>query len=170
MALQLLLMRHGEAAGSPDRERVLTETGIIQCREVAAALLAGHIQPDFILCSGVRRTRETRDVLTAALGFQDIQTVFCDDDLYRANHTVDILRIIGENVPFTARVPLVIGHNPTIHMTVCDLAQSCQSEHIHKIAAHYPPATTSIFSVTWENWAKPCLTGNALEQVILVGP
>lgn len=162
---RLLLMRHGEAEGSPDRERVLTKTGMAQCRAVADALSREALRPDFILCSGVRRTRET----LAALGFENIPTVFCDDDLYRANSTDDILRIIGENVPHTARVPLVIGHNPTIHMTACDLANTCQSEHKQKIAVHYPPATMSVFSVSWESWAKPRRADTILEQVILAG-
>ena len=159
---RLLLMRHGEAEGSPDRERVLTKTGMAQCRAVAMALQQNNIQPDFILCSGLRRTRET----LLALGFKNISTHFCDDDLYHANNTADILRIIGEHVPAAARALLVIGHNPTIHMAACDLAGAGTKQETAKIAAHYPPATISIFSVEWDNWASPRRAENILEQVI----
>lgn len=158
----LLLMRHGDAAGSPDRERILTETGVAQCRAVARIMAEKSISPDFILCSGLRRTRET----LAALGLEHLPTIFCGDDLYHADHTADILRVIGEYVPADAHAPLVIGHNPTMHMAVCDLAGPNENEHFMKIASHYSPATVSIFSVDWENWLSPRRTGICLDQVI----
>lgn len=144
-----ILMRHGEANGSPDIERQLTELGRQQCAKIGQKLLVRDFLPDFILCSGVDRTRQSHD----ALGLDGIPVQYCGEDLYRAITTRDILNIIAENIPATSRHPLIIGHNPTIHEAACYLARESENDELlHLLGRGYPPATASLFSFSSENW------------------
>ena len=67
----LVVLRHAKAAGEPgvnDVQRPLTGGG---CRDAAAAgrwLLAQGIRPDLVLCSSARRTRETWEQVSVAMG------------------------------------------------------------------------------------------------------
>ena len=147
--LLITLMRHGEASGSPDIERQLTQTGQQQCRTIGQELRSRDLLPDFILCSGVDRTRQSH----AALGLNEVPVVFCGEDLYRASSAREVLGIIADHVPATARHPLVIGHNPTIHETVCVLArESDNDELLLQLGRGYPPATASVFEFHSDTW------------------
>lgn len=141
-------MRHGEAHGSPDIARQLTEEGHIQCARVGAAFLTNGFTPDFILCSGLDRTRQS----LSSLSFPEVPSVFCGEDLYRAGTAREILNIMGEFIPKDVKCPLVIGHNPTIHETVAYLCRETISAYSRLVTAAYPPATASVFSFDGDDW------------------
>lgn len=148
-SLFITLMRHGDAKGSPDIERQLTELGRQQCSKIGQMLVTQDLMPDFILCSGVDRTRQSHE----ALGLSGVPVGFCGEDLYRAVTTRDVLNIIAENIPATSRHPLIIGHNPTIHETACYLARESEDDELlQMLGMGYPPATASVFSFSSENW------------------
>lgn len=65
--MQIFLLRHGIAEdGAPDTERALTEEGWKRLRRAAPAWGRLVGTPDLVLCSPLRRARETADVLCKA--------------------------------------------------------------------------------------------------------
>jgi phosphohistidine phosphatase len=111
--LRLIVMRHakaGELPGGPDFERALTGRGH---RDAAAAgrwLASRGLQPDAVLCSPARRTRQTWQAVQAELG----REVSCrlDEVLYAAE-VAAIQEIIAATGPDVATL-LCVGHNPAM--------------------------------------------------------
>jgi len=145
----LILLRHGEAEGSPDIERQLTPQGFSQSRSVAKTLTSLDIMPDFVLCSDVLRTRQTLSEMSLS---KDIPTVLCGLDLYRASSHRDFLNIIAEYIPPNSVRPLIIGHNPTIHETVLHLSKENRGDKFSKIEMSYPSGTASVFEFKSDDW------------------
>jgi phosphohistidine phosphatase len=111
--LRLVVMRHakaGQLPGGPDFERALTARG---SRDAAAAgrWLAGHgLEPDAVLCSPSRRTRQTWHGVAAELGRE--VPVRLDDILYPAEAAA-IFEIIAATAPEVTTL-LCVGHNPAM--------------------------------------------------------
>jgi phosphohistidine phosphatase len=111
--LRLIVMRHaktGELPGGPDFERALTGRGH---RDAAAAgrwLRDTGLQPDAVLCSPARRTRQTWQAVRAELG----REVACrlDEILYTAE-VAAIQEIIAATAPDVTTL-LCVGHNPAM--------------------------------------------------------
>src|SRR5205807_6758594 len=67
----LMVLRHAKAAGEPgvnDHERPLAGRGRRNATAVGQWLLTQGLAPDRVLCSSSRRTRETWERVSAALG------------------------------------------------------------------------------------------------------
>ena len=62
------LMRHGQAAGGSDAERVLTEAGVEAATVVAARARRGGVNPALILTSTFTRAIQTAEIAARALG------------------------------------------------------------------------------------------------------
>ena len=111
----LVVLRHAKAAGEPgvnDVQRPLTGRG---GRDAAAAgrwLLAQGIGPDLVLCSSSRRTRETWEQMSAAMGAAapGAAAVSFESRVYDAG-AQDLLDLVNEQ-PNDARTVLMVGHNP----------------------------------------------------------
>lgn len=70
--VQLYILRHGEAgkrmpASGKDSERALTVTGEDVVKEVAQALTALKVKPDFVATSPLKRARQTAEIVTKTL-------------------------------------------------------------------------------------------------------
>jgi phosphohistidine phosphatase len=111
---RLVVMRHakaGQLPGGPDFERPLTARGY---RDAAAAgrWLAGRgLEPDAVLCSPARRTRETWAAAAAELG-REVSGPNLDDILYTADAAA-IREIIAATAPEVTTL-LCVGHNPAM--------------------------------------------------------
>ena len=111
----LLVLRHAKAAGEPgvnDAARPLTGRGRRNARAAGQWLLARGVTPDWVLCSSARRTRETWELLSAALGTAapGADAVSFDPRVYDAGAR-DLLDLINEQ-PDDAHTLLTVGHNP----------------------------------------------------------
>jgi phosphohistidine phosphatase len=114
---RLLLLRHAKAAagssGAPDFDRPLTAQGRRSATLVGEHIAKHRLEPDRILCSASRRTRETLAALLPHLsGDADIRIA---RSLYEpiAGHYCDIIGRFG----LTAQTLLLIGHNPGMQDT-----------------------------------------------------
>ncbi|TDD80275.1 SixA phosphatase family protein [Actinomadura rubrisoli] len=113
----LIVLRHAKAAaglGIPDIDRTLTDRGR---RDAAAAgewLRANGLVPDRVLCSTAARTRETLARLAV-----DTEVRF-ESRIYD-NDPEDLLALLAETQDGVERL-LLIGHNPSVHQLVHDLA------------------------------------------------
>jgi phosphohistidine phosphatase len=108
---RLIVMRHakaGELPGGPDFERALKPRGRSDSAAAGKWLLAGGYQPDAVICSAARRTRQTWQYVSEALGTR--ATFTAEKRLYSADAD-DVIEIIGET-PADVTTLLYIGHNP----------------------------------------------------------
>ncbi|WP_308169549.1 SixA phosphatase family protein [Acrocarpospora catenulata] len=110
----LIVVRHAKAehtAGVLDFDRSLTNRGQRNARE-AGELLA-PFDPDLILASSSRRTRETAELLGLAAPLE------LDRDIYEA-YADELLGLIRQVAPEVGTLVLV-GHNPSVHELVLGL-------------------------------------------------
>lgn len=145
----IILIRHGEAEGSPDLDRQLTVRGKSQARAAGKALLSLGIIPDVVICSGVTRTRQT---LTEMGLPETTQVIFCGDDLYKAHSYRDVLNVIAELIPDNKHTPLIIGHNPAIHETVLYLSKEGRGPKFGTLETSYPTGTATVFEFKSDSW------------------
>jgi phosphohistidine phosphatase len=111
----LLVLRHAKAAGEPgvnDVQRPLTGRGRRNADAAGQWLLARGLTPDWVLCSSSRRTRETWERVSAALGAAapGEGAVMFEPRVYDAG-AQDLLNLVSEQ-PDGARTLLTVGHNP----------------------------------------------------------
>jgi phosphohistidine phosphatase len=111
----LLVLRHAKAAGEPgvnDLERPLTGRGRRNASAAGQWLLARGVTPDWVLCSTSRRTIQTWELVSAALGAAapPAAAVNFDPRVYDAG-AQDLLDLVNEQ-PDDAHTLLTVGHNP----------------------------------------------------------
>ena len=116
---QLFVLRHAKSSwdnpGLDDHERPLAPRGQRACKVMAEHLRTNAIEPELVLCSSARRTRETLEGV-APSGQRVIES-----ELYSASAAdlVDRLRRVPDDVASV----MLIGHNPAVQMLVLRLAR-----------------------------------------------
>jgi phosphohistidine phosphatase len=107
----LIVMRHakaGELPGGPDFERALRPRGQRDSAAAGQWLRAQGYQPDLVLCSAARRTRQTWQCLAETLGGR--AEFRSERRLYQAD-AHDVAEVIRQSAD-PAAVVLYVGHNP----------------------------------------------------------
>jgi len=108
----LLLMRHGKSSWKDDSlkdfERPLKKRGKKDSKKIAKVIAKNNLTPDLILSSSATRARETVDVVTETLEFQN-RIVF-HDELYMGEPS-DIITAIN-NLSDDYNIVMIVGHNP----------------------------------------------------------
>ena len=127
----LLVLRHAKAAGEPgvnDLDRPLTARGRRDATAAGRWLLDQALAPDWVLCSTSRRTRETWEQVSAALGpaAPGDSAVLLAPRVYDAG-AQDLLSLVNEQ-PDDVRVLLTVGHNPASQQLVTWLTASPGTE------------------------------------------
>jgi phosphohistidine phosphatase len=119
MALQLWLLRHGEAvphdAASDDVARALTERGRDQARAAGHALKALEVEVHLCFTSPKVRARETAEIACAELGVEPIG----HEPLAGEFDGDDALELLSA-AEGDQRV-LIVGHEPDFSQVVYDL-------------------------------------------------
>jgi phosphohistidine phosphatase len=116
---RLFILRHAKSSwddpGLDDHERPLAPRGLRACKVMAEHLRANAIEPELVLCSSARRTRETLEGV--APGGEHV----IESELYAATTTdlVDRLRRLPDDVGSV----MLIGHNPAVQMLALRLAR-----------------------------------------------
>ena len=114
---RLFVLRHAKSSwddpGLDDHERPLAPRGRRAVEALALYLRARDINPELVLCSSSRRTRETLEGI--AVGGEHI----IEPMLYAAGteEVIDRLRQLPERVSSA----MLIGHNPSVQMLVLRL-------------------------------------------------
>ena len=151
---RLILLRHAKSQignpGQADRQRTLNERGVRDAQAMAAALAAHGPQPERILCSSSRRTRDTLAALLPQLNANTEITI--TDALYDGGPEayVEAIRNRGGD----AGVLLVIGHNPGLQHFVLRLAGAGSDESVFtKIEAKFATAALARFTLDGD-WAN----------------
>jgi phosphohistidine phosphatase len=147
---ELLLLRHAKSSwaddAAPDFDRKLAPRGRKAAAAVGAWLAEHGFEPEVVLSSSARRTRDT----VAGLGpIVDRAEVVYDDTLYLAEPEA-ILRRIAKLKPAVARV-MVVGHNPGLERLALRLTPADSPEH-DRIAKKFPTAALAWFTAEGDAW------------------
>lgn len=144
---QLLLMRHAKAERArpdlPDFDRALAPSGLIAGATMRRKLQSLGVEPDVVLVSSARRTRET---LEAVLAWDNGANIDMVDSLYMAPlaRLLDMLGGLRE----TARSVLIVGHNPGIGELAWSLAaRGLESEAKARLNEGFPTMRVAEFLV-----------------------
>lgn len=147
MALRLILMRHAKSSwGDPlcdDFDRVLNTRGRRNAGTMGHWLAQHGYVPDEVMASSAARTRETAQLVCAAL--PDVPTPTFHDGLYHAGRET-ILKHLHRG---TGRTILLIAHNPGIG----DFAEHFgRQPSDHPDFYRYPTCATAVFELSADVW------------------
>jgi len=145
---ELILLRHAHAepprAGQADFDRPLSAEGLAEAEAVAAWLRDKSLLPDLVLCSPSRRTRETLDAVTHAVGELDRRL---EDTIYEA--TAGTLAALVDSHRDADRL-LLVGHNPGLERLLA-LLHSGQSGDYRGM----PPAAVAVLALPEDASIEP---------------
>lgn len=142
---RLILMRHAKSdwsLGTSDMARPLNKRGKKAARNIGRHLRELKVQPDRILCSPSRRTRET---LARMLPYcTSLREILFIPHLYEGmrDDYLAIIRAYGGD----ADCMMVIGHNSATHDTAVKLAAGDPGPDFQALASTFPTGATAIFS------------------------
>jgi phosphohistidine phosphatase len=139
--LQLVLLRHAKAAAHSDTgedfDRPLAPRGRDDAPVVGKALAAAGADPQLVLVSSAKRTRETWDLVApnfpkAKVEFRDALYLGEAELLLKAAEMAGVERV------------MVIAHNPGLHELASRLAPRMNALESN-VRAKYPTAAAAIF-------------------------
>ncbi|MCB1178253.1 MAG: phosphohistidine phosphatase SixA [Leptospiraceae bacterium] len=121
--MKIILARHGEAEyNSPtgyDKDRHLTDTGVLDIRKMASFIKVSSLKVQHILHSPYTRTRETAEIYAEELGISEV--LESCDELAPENDCSDLLCKLK---PFSnSETFLLVSHNPGISHFAAQLIQ-----------------------------------------------
>jgi phosphohistidine phosphatase len=122
MEKRLLLLRHAKAevaaAGMPDHDRALASRGRRDAQLMGRYFAEHRIDPDVILCSTSRRTRETEEELRGETRLST-ETIFLAE-LYLAPWD-NIIKSVAAFTSAETNLVLIVGHNPGLEECAASL-------------------------------------------------
>ena len=117
---RLFVLRHAKSSwddpGLEDHDRPLASRGRRACKVMAEHLRTNAIEPDLVLCSSARRTRETLE------GVAPTGQHMIESELFSAS-TGDLVDRL-HRVPDDIGSVMLIGHNPEVQMLALRLARN----------------------------------------------
>jgi phosphohistidine phosphatase len=154
---KLLLLRHAKSSWEdvslPDFERPLNERGRRAAPLVGKFMRQRKIQPDIILCSPARRTRETIALVLEAAGIET-ETRY-DERIYEA--TASRLLEIISGIEDDKREVMLVGHNPGFENLL---------ERLTGQMKRMPTATLALITLNAESWSEAAAKGGSLEAFV----
>jgi phosphohistidine phosphatase len=161
----LLLLRHAKSSwdnpGADDFERPLAPRGRRVAPLVGAEMVRRGWLPERVLCSPARRTRETWELASAALG--PVPASF-EPGLYLAAPAA-LLRLVRATPPEVGRL-LLIGHNPGLQELGLLLADPRSGEDLVRLRAKLPTAGLVVLSLPDGPWSAVAAGNLRLEAFV----
>jgi phosphohistidine phosphatase len=145
----LYLLRHAKSSwddpGIEDHERSLAPRGRRSVGLLAEHIRAARIEPELVLCSSARRTRETLD------GVDPPGEWRIESELYVASPGTVLARL--QSLPDEVRSTMLIGHNPTLQVLVLRLAADGSDADLREVQRKFP--TGALATLTFEgSWSE----------------
>jgi phosphohistidine phosphatase len=128
---------------------------------MAAHLARLGIEPELVLCSPARRTRETLELVRPGLGAA--KTVRLEDALYGASP--DELLEHLRTVPETVASVMLIGHNPGLQDLALTLASS--GPELDRLEEKFPTAALATLELVRTPWARLAQAGATLSGYVV---
>ena len=155
---RLFVLRHAKSSwddpGLDDHERPLAPRGRRALEAIASYMRAREIEPELVLCSSSRRTRETLDGI--AVGGEHL----IERMLYEA-HTDELLERLRQ-LPDDISSVMLIGHNPSAQMLVLRLtnhdADRAEDPRRDEVKRKFPTGAMASLAVhcDWHELAPGC--------------
>jgi len=148
----LYLLRHAKSSWAdptlPDHERPLAQRGRRDAKRIGQHLVRLGIEPELVLCSSARRTRETLERLQPGLG--TTSTVKVEAELYAAssNKLLERIRAVPEEVTSL----MLIGHNPGLQDLALTLA--LPGPQLARLEVKFPTAALATLSLPKASWRE----------------
>lgn len=162
MMLTLSLLRHAKSSWSnpalPDRERPLATRGVTDAPLMGKAMAERGIDPELVLCSSARRTRDTLDLVLPELRVEP--KIVYVDALYHASPE-EMLEMLHGIQPGANRVMLV-GHNPEIQAFALDLVGSGPKHFRDRLKTKYPTAGLAVINFVSGLWKSVSVNSGTL--------
>jgi phosphohistidine phosphatase len=160
--LTLALLRHAKSSWSDatelDRDRPLAARGLADAPLMGKAMAERGIDPELVLCSSARRTRDTLNLVLPELRVEP--RVVYEDALYHAS-AEQMLEMLRALAPGANRVMLV-GHNPEIHSLALDLVGSGAKNFRDRLRAKYPTAGLAVINFESGLWKSVTVNSGTL--------
>jgi phosphohistidine phosphatase len=155
---RLFVLRHAKSSwddpGLDDHERPLAPRGRRAVESIASHLSARGIEPEVVLCSSSRRTRETLDGI--ATGGEHV----IEESLYAATCEEVLARL--RELPEGVSSAMLIGHNPAVQMLVLRLtnhdSDGTDDPERDAVKRKFPTGAlaTLAFNCAWSELAPGC--------------
>jgi phosphohistidine phosphatase len=165
--LTLSLLRHAKSSwknpGLADIDRPLATRGENDAPLMGRAMAERGIDPELVLCSGARRTRDTLDLVLPELRVEP--KVVYDDALYHASPET-MLQMLHAIHPGMDRVMLV-GHNPEIQAFALDLVGAGPRHFRDRLRAKYPTAGLAVINFAAGLWKSVDVNSGTLNLFLV---
>ena len=165
--LTLILLRHAKSNWNnpalADIERPLATRGMNDAPLMGKAMAERGIDPELVLCSSARRTRDTLDLVLPELRVEP--KVVDDAALYHARPET-MLEMLRAIQPGTNRVMLV-GHNPEIHAFALDLVGSGPKHFRDRLMTKYPTAGLAVINFASGLWKSVDVNSGTLNLFLV---
>jgi phosphohistidine phosphatase len=160
--LTLSLLRHAKSSWNnpalPDQDRPLATRGVTDAPLMGHAMAERGIDPDLVLCSSARRTRDTLALVLPELKVEP--EVVYKDELYHASPD-EMLQILHQIPPNASRL-MIVGHNPEIQAFALDLVGSGPKHYRDRLEEKYPTAGLAVINFTSGNWEGVTVNSGSL--------
>jgi phosphohistidine phosphatase len=163
---RLMLLRHAKSdwPDVSDHARPLAKRGRRDAPAVGRWLRAHGYQPDVVVCSTARRTRQTWELVAPELGGSP--SVTFEPRAYDASALT--LLYLARELPSSYRAALLIGHNPAIAELAASLAeQPTGDDALPPPTLRFPTAAVAVLEFTGD-W--PALTSGQARLVDFTTP
>lgn len=161
----LYLLRHAKSDWSDpalaDQERPLAPRGRRDGSRVAEHIVRLGIEPDLVLCSSARRTRETLELVQSALG--SAVRIALEEELYAASADELLHRLRA--VPEATASVLLIGHNPGLQELALVLASA--GADLARLEAKFPTAALATLVLPQASWRRLSRADAVLEAFVV---
>lgn len=145
---QLILLRHAHAMpaapGQADFDRALSPEGLAEAEAAGQWLQARGLQPDRVLCSPARRTRETLEPVLSTLGYADQRL---EQDIYEASCGTLIALVDAHR---DVERLMLVGHNPGLEQLVALLDRGQSGDY-----RGMPPAGIALLRLPGDGPVEP---------------
>jgi phosphohistidine phosphatase len=164
---RLLLLRHAKSSwsepGASDHARPLNRRGQEAAPRIGAYLSRHKLVPDVVLCSTAKRTRETWDLVAAAMRAGPAANYV--ERLYDAGlrTLVDIFR---EADP-AAKSVLVVGHNPGLQEVATDLIAAGDLDDRERLREKLPTGGLVVIDFAIADWSSLHTRSGRLERFVV---
>jgi len=154
MMLHLYLLRHAKSSWNEpalkDFDRPLAPRGWNTAPLMGEYMQNKGYQPDTILCSPAKRTRETLDMVERHLAKP--HHIYMNKAIYHADSS-KLLELVRSAARNTQKL-LLIGHNPGIQELALTLAGDGDRQSWQNMWSKYPTAALAVLSFDVENWPQ----------------
>jgi phosphohistidine phosphatase len=167
--LTLSLLRHAKSSWKDptiaDHDRPLNTRGTAEAPVMGKAMARHGLDPDLVLCSTARRTRDTLQLVLPELKTEP--KIIYEGGLYHGTpeEMLDLLR----DVPPSVNQVLLVGHNPELQSFALDLIGSGAKHLKDQLEAKYPTAGLVVLRFPAGAWKDVAINSGKLELFLTPG-